>query len=212
MTEERDAVTYAEHVRRWRRYMSRLHDLGFSSGDDVYTHFGGDVFHDGEVAIAEVDLLKGEVEMVLRNVYAVDRVTDYLEHDAGMARDQVTPLVSREDFITHVTFHGVTRLSLKRQAGHTGDIWYHQGELGRRGGDYVLEVEFLYALDKGGTLVIGFASADIEDIGPKLSEKYLGPQVDVRRFVTWVDKDPSHYMRYYGDAQQRNGEPGESTP
>jgi hypothetical protein len=190
-----DRITFASassYRRKWQRYWAHLAAHGFTAADPVYRHFAGEVFHDGEVTLRHFDLASGSLVVRLRNVHAIDEITrsDAFKR-AGLQID-------KRDFETDVTFSGVMSFRLRHAPSRKTPL-YHAAQLERSGNQTTLTVAFVdEAGQGGGRMSIAFASADVEDIAPKIL-KYLDHEA-ASRFITAVDKDPAHYAAHLAAA------------
>lgn len=123
---------------RWRRrnleYHTTLREQSLSHNNPLVAYFGREVFHDGVVLIKNLDLKRGHVTLVLRNVHAVNRVVK------EMARqNRRTKRLLRSDFVTLVRFEGLTEFQMSPKKP-VAVLEYECAELGRKNGRYSLEI------------------------------------------------------------------------
>jgi hypothetical protein len=181
----RQASTLDEVKAKWRQYMDHLRQAGFGPDDDLYRYFGGDVFHDSEVELTKVDVPGRTVVMAPRNVYAVNRVCEYLYKEGGPRARGGRAELERGDFLTRVVFKGVSRISLRATQRPGQPAYYVESVLDRAAGEIVLNTRLACGLGSG-LLSIRFQAARIENIWPRLRKKYRLPDRKARSFLTWV--------------------------
>lgn len=170
----------------WRQVVRQ----NFRSGDHAYKYFAAwDIFHDSEIDIRKLDLKRGTVRMMLRNVYAVDRASSWQK------QNRRGPKIRRGDFRTAIDFSGVT--AFKCALGpEEGPPFYHCSSLMRRGESYELRI-----LTQGwprtcGAITIVFDRVHVENIFPRISKYTCGQRP--RGLLSWLSRPAEYYLTAEG--------------
>ena len=129
---------------------------GYRPNSDLVRYFFFQTFHDGPIIIDNVDLAKGTVEFIFRNVSALDRMT--VE-------------ATREDFMTRVTFQGVTELEI-RNVMQRFEGTFEFCEFWREGTNTRIVIYAWQPNDNIARFRIAFRDVRVEDISDRLT-KYL---------------------------------------
>jgi hypothetical protein len=152
---------------RQSRYLSHLRSQGFSPDDPVFLYFGGDVFHDGDVAIEHIGLLAGTIDVHFRNVYAADKITTALSR-LGLGVPPGHDV--RLDCTTLVRFSGVDRCEVAfRDFG--AECQYYCSEVWVKNPGYLVDI-YLYSPKNFGRISLRCGGVEVENIRPRL-EPYL---------------------------------------
>lgn len=164
-------------------YFRSLEDYGFEANEPIYRYFGGEVFHDSEVSISSVSPNKKTLCLKMRNIYAIDKVSNLLKDSSRR--------IDNRDFRTTIKFDGIAdfRMSLKRLGNQ---VLYYASEISRFNDSDSVTIELRDARGNSGFISIRFKKVVVEDILPTL-RKYLRTHKDDATIVTWIMHQPGLY-------------------
>jgi len=151
------------------RFLRFLINQGFTKSNDLIRYFYFDLFHDGPIRIAELDLGKSVVTMIFRNVAALDAMYDTFKDNS----------YNPEDFATTVKFSGVSKFQTVGLLTITEPLYY-SSEFRRNRGGYDLAIHVIDARAHGriGAIRVSFKTVTVENISRKLW-KYVHRRNDI---------------------------------
>ena len=172
----RNHLALSSYNLEWfKTYSKGLKDQGLSPTHPLYRYFVNELFHDGDLFIRNVDPVAHQVVLNLSNVWAMDKVSDYLTQmekaigEVRVGKRKRKTLAS--DYRADVTFRDVSHFSLNLGQCE-GALDYQCCRLRRIKGKNVLDIRFIDQRSRAGFISITFADVSIENIAPRL-RKYL---------------------------------------
>jgi len=143
-------------------YIAELELAGVARNDPQITHFTREVFHDGEIENIEISPTIAKVDIMLRNVYAVNTVYA-LMRNAGVNR----PAIDKKDFQTRVSFLGVSDLRIRWESRIRNYI-YQSSRICAIDSHFRMSI-FLPESKRSSFIQLDYDRIEIEDISKKLS-------------------------------------------
>lgn len=167
-------------ARRRANYLRHLTTLSLNTKGDLYRYFGGDVFHDGQLRIHDINLGLRRVQMSIENVYALDQVCNHLIKAGADFRNRL----DRSDFVTEVVFEGIDRLAVRLHEP-LREALYYCSEIQVCKNVFSLRFFLVPVRQRRGELRIDFSELRVQDISKRLL-KYGLTRAQAKRALTFM--------------------------